>query len=208
VRRERRTLERNRGAALFALIAAALLPIRPQPACAYDAEAGRQKAEAVCAACHGPGGNSLIATIPSLAGQQPRYITLALYQFRAGHRKSEQMAPIAASLTDEDLGDLSAYYAAQPAGAPKRTIDPQQAAAARRLTEADHCTQCHGASLAGDEHIPRLAGQHFAYLEQQLQAFKAATRGDIDGNMTSAAQGLSGADIDLLATYIATLKAP
>lgn len=208
MRREGRPLGRDRGATFLALIAAALLPIWPQPACAYDADAGSQEAEAVCAVCHGPGGNSPTATIPSLAGQEPRYIILALYQFRAGQRKSEQMAPIAAKLSDDDLGNLAAYYAAQKPAPPKRAIDPQQAAAGRRLTLADHCTQCHGVALTGDEHIPRLAGQHFDYLKQQLAGFKAATRGDIDGNMTSAAQALSGSDIDLLAAYISSLQTP
>lgn len=199
---------RRKGAAYAVLTAAAFLPMRPQPARAYDAAAGQQKAEAVCAGCHGPQGHSPTATVPSLAGQEPRYIVLALYQFRAGHRKSEPMAPIAAGLSDDDLGNLSAYYAAQKPATPKRAIDPQEAAAGRKLVGADHCTQCHGAGLAGDEHIPRLAGQHFAYLKQQLQGFKAATRGDIDGNMTSAAQALSESDIDLLAAYISSLQTP
>ena len=80
---------------------------------AYDAEAGRQKAKEACAGCHGPDGNSQLPTVPSLAGQLPRYLILALYQFRAGHRKSEQMTPFAAELSDEDMGNLAAYYAVQ-----------------------------------------------------------------------------------------------
>jgi cytochrome c553 len=74
-----------------------------------------------------------------------------------------------------------------------------------QLADADNCTQCHGPGLLGQEHIPRLAGQHAEYLKQQLLEFKAATRGDIDGNMTSAAQPLSDADIDTLAQYAASL---
>jgi cytochrome c553 len=175
---------------------------------AYDAEAGRQKAEEACAGCHRPDGNSQLPTVPSLAGQLPRYLILALYQFRAGHRKSEQMTPFAAELSDEDMGNLAAYYAVQQPAPQARPTDAQKAAAARQLAEADHCTQCHGPDLAGQEHVPRLARQHFEYLQQQLQGFKAATRGDIDGNMTSAAQPLSDSDIDLLAEYISGLSTP
>ena len=87
-------------------------------------------------------------------------------------------------------------------------MDPQKAAAARKLADADNCTQCHGLDLLGQKHIPRLAGQHYEYLKQQLLGFKAATRGDIDGNMTSAAQPLSDADIDTLAQYAASRSTP
>ena len=194
---------------LAALAAAALVGVAAAPAEAYDAEAGRQKAEAICAGCHGSGGNSSIATVPSLAGQQARYIVLALYQFRAGNRKSEQMTQFAAPLSDDDLGNLGDYYSAQKPAAPQRaTLDPQQAAAARLLAARDNCVQCHGPNLAGQEGVPRLAGLHSDYLKQQLQGFKAATRGDIDGNMSSAAQALSAADIDLLAQYISSLRIP
>lgn len=194
------------GAVLLALAALAVAFTLDNSARAYDAEAGRLKAEEECAGCHGPQGNSQTAGIPSLAGQLPRYTILALFQFRAGHRKSEQMTPVAAELSDDDLGNLAEYYATQKPAPPARSTDPQNAAAARRLAEADQCTQCHGPGLAGQEHIPRLAGQDFEYLQQQLRGFKAATRGDIDGNMTSAAQPLSDADIDLLANYLSTLS--
>lgn len=178
-----------------------------QAAHAYDAAAGGHLADAVCARCHGPGGNSQIPAIPSLAGQQPGYTILALYQFRSGHRKSAPMAPFAAPLSDDDLGNLAAYYAAQKPAPPQPAAD-QQTAAARLLADRDHCTQCHGPNLAGQESIPRLAGQHLEYLKQQLLGFRAATRADIDGNMTSAAQGLSDADIASLASYISGLRTP
>jgi cytochrome c553 len=196
------------GAAWRAALAVLAVLALPAAACAYDAAAGQKKAEAVCAACHGPGGRSTVATVPALAEQQPRYIILALYQFRAGNRKSAQMSPFAAALSDDDLGNLAAYYAAQKAAPPANAGDSKTAAAAGRLIEADHCNQCHGPGLAGDEHIPRLAGQHREYLQKQLLGFKAAARGDIDGNMTSAAQALSAADIDRLADYISGLRAP
>ena len=68
--------------------------------------------------------------------------------------------------------------------------------------------QCHGPALSGLQHIPRLAGQQHEYLRVQLHGFKAGTRADLDGNMTSAAQALSAADIDILADYLAGLGTP
>jgi len=191
----------GRGAAL---LAAALALVLPAAARAADIEAGRQKAE-ICAACHGANGVSEEPTLPSLAGQQARYIVIALYQFRAGNRKSEQMGPVTAELSDDDLGDLAAYYASLTPWSPHHQSDPEKAAAAQRLAAQDHCVQCHGPAFAGQEHIPRIAGQSVGYLRTQLQGFKASTRGDIDGLMTSAAQELSDADIDRLADYIAGL---
>ncbi|HSQ02648.1 MAG TPA: cytochrome c4, partial [Burkholderiales bacterium] len=66
--------------------------------------------------------------------------------------------------------------------------------------------QCHGPQLYGQQHIPRLAGQQAENLRVQLRGFKAQTRFDMDCNMTSAAQPLSPADIDLLAEYISGLN--
>lgn len=193
----------RRGALLLALAAALALPASPVRA--YDAEAGRQKAEP-CAACHGPQGNSATPGVPSLAGQQPRYLILALYQFRAGRRRSEAMSPFAAPLADEDLGDLAAYFAAQAPAPPRHETDPARAAAARQLAQQNHCVDCHGPMLLGQEHIPRIAGQDAEYLLAQLRSFKAATRADIDGLMTSAALPLADADIELLADYLAGLR--
>jgi cytochrome c553 len=70
------------------------------------------------------------------------------------------------------------------------------------------CTQCHGPALLGQQHIPRLAGQQPDYLRVQLLGFKAKTRSDIDGNMTSAAQALSDKDIEVLVDYLPGLAAP
>jgi cytochrome c553 len=83
------------------------------------------------------------------------------------------MAPFAAPLSDDDLGNLAAYYQAQKPAPPAAATDPQRAAAARRLIAADHCDECRGPGLAGDEHIPRLAGQHREYLQRQLSGFKS-----------------------------------
>ena len=196
-----------RGAAAAAVLAVSLPLIScAEAATGADIEAGRQKAQ-VCVTCHGPEGNSANPVMPSLAGQPAQFISTELFQFREGNRKDPQMTPVAASLTNADMNDLAAYFSAQKPRPPSHKTDPANAATAPKLAEQFNCVQCHGKALLGQQHIPRLAGQQFEYLKMQLRGFKAQTRADLDGNMTSAAQALSENDIDALVDYIAGLGA-
>lgn len=192
-----------------AMFAAALpfLTLAYTQAVYADAEAGRQKAQ-TCAACHGPGGNSANPTVPTLAGQPQQFIVTQLFMFREGKRKDAQMSPFAANLNNADLNDLAAYFSAQPHAPPTHVTAPEIAAAGKRIAEQQNCVACHAKTLMGQQHIPRLAGQQAEYLRIQLRGFKASTRFDMDGNMTSAAQALSDADIDILADYLSGLGAP
>jgi cytochrome c553 len=195
-------------AAAAAVLAVSLPLISCAAAAAgVDIEAGRQKAQ-VCVACHGPEGNSANPVMPTLAGQPAQFISIELFQFREGNRKDPQMTPLAANLTNADMNDLAAYFSAQKPRPPSHKTDPANAAIAPKLAQQFNCVQCHGKALLGQQHIPRLAGQQFEYLKMQLRGFKAQTRADLDGNMTSAAQALSENDIDALVDYIAGLGAP
>ena len=171
---------------------------------AFAAEDIPRKAQA-CIVCHGPGGNSIDPAMPSLAGQPAQFVSMQLYLFREGHRKDSQMSPEASNLSNTDLNELAAYFSRQKPAAPSHKTAPENAAAGRRLAEQHHCVQCHGPALLGLQHIPRLAGQPFTYLKTQLHDFKARTRADFDGSMTSAAQLLSDKDIDILADYLSGL---
>ena len=162
------------------------------------------KAQA-CVACHGPGGNATDPAIPSLAGQPAQFISIQLFMYREGQRKDAQMSPMASGLSNADMNELAAYFAKQKPAASSHKTASANASAGRQLAEQYHCVQCHGAALLGLQHSPRLAGQQFAYLKAQLRAFKARTRGEFDGNMTTAALPLSDKDIDVLADYLAGL---
>ena len=185
------------------LAALALLP-NPWAGSAADLEAGRRKAE-VCAACHGPNGNSTDPAIPSLAGQPSLYTYYQLLQFRERQREDPQMSPLAMGLSDADMQDIAAYYTAQTPALPRGTSDPAKMEAGRRLAQAHYCDSCHAPGLVGQKHIPRLAGQHYEYLAKQLRAFKTQTRTDLEGGMTMAAQPLSAEEIEILAYYGARL---
>jgi len=79
---------------------------------AGDPAAGKEKA-AACVACHGEDGNSPIPTNPRLAGQYADYLAYALSTYRSGERQNPIMSGIAAGLSDEDIADLSAWFASQ-----------------------------------------------------------------------------------------------
>jgi len=178
----------------------------PVVSLAADLEAGRRKAVS-CAACHGPDGNSTNPTVPSIAGQVGIYLHWQLLLYRDKRRVDPQMAPIAAALSEGDMADLAAFFAAQrptpPAAAPP---DPARAGTGQRLAETYHCNDCHGRDFAGREYAPRLRGLSREYLVAQMRGFKARTRGDLDGAMTQAAQPVADADIEPLADYIGSIK--
>ncbi|MFN7085864.1 MAG: cytochrome P460 family protein [Burkholderiales bacterium] len=84
---------------------------------AADIEAGKAKAAAVCAACHGANGVSVSDTIPNLAAQRAGYLAAQLKALREGTRKNPVMNAIAAQLGAEDIANVAAYFAAQPGAA-------------------------------------------------------------------------------------------
>jgi cytochrome c553 len=145
--------------------------------------------------------------MPSLAGQ-PNYFThWQLIKYRDGRRKDPQMSPPAQNLSDTDMADLAAYYAAQRPRPRPAVTDPAKVAEGQRLADLHHCTSCHRADLSGQQQVPRLAGQDFAYLLKLLRSFKAKTATDLDGLMTMSAQPLREEDIENLVHFIASLGA-
>jgi len=185
------------------LLAAGLALGQIAPASGADAETGRRKSQP-CAACHGPDGNATLAGMPSLAGQPTLYTHWQLVKFRDGRRKDPQMAPFAANLSNEDMADLAAFYAAQTPRPRQNAVDPAKAATGQQLAVAYHCTSCHRPGLVGYQQIPRLSGQDMAYLLKLLRGFKAQTASYLDGTMSTAAQPLSDADIDNLVHFMAS----
>lgn len=192
------------GVTALAVTPAAWRPATPA-AHAADSDAGRRKAEP-CAACHGPHGNSTIPTVPSLASQPPTYTYYQLVMFKREKRRDPQMSPFILNLSDEDMQDIAAYYAAQTPAAPPGTSSTETTEVGDRLVKQHHCSSCHTPALMGQKHIPRLAGQQKEYLLKQLRGFKAQTAADLDGSMTTSAQPLTEEDIEMLADYLAHLK--
>jgi cytochrome c553 len=172
---------------------------------APDAKEGERKA-ATCVACHGANGNATNAAYPSLAAQTPLYIYYQLLQFREGRRESALMAPFAEKLTDADMKDIGAYFAAQKSTGGGAKIDDAKVEAGKAVAAKNHCGSCHMPNYAGQNHIPRVAGLQVDYLVAQMRGFKTGARQDIDGTMASAAQPLSDKDIVDIAGYLTSLK--
>ncbi len=160
----------------------------------------------VCFACHGPKGASTQPLYPILAGQTFLYIYNQLKDFKAGRRKDPQMSPMAANLSRAQMKALAGYFTKQKWPYNSFTPDQAKAASGKRIADAALCTMCHLGNYQGQNEIPRLAGQHYAYLKKQLTAFRDKTRTNDAGNMTSVSNNLSDAQIDELANYLAGLS--
>ena len=177
--------------------AQAQAPATPSPP--MPAKAG------LCMACHGPQGNPVMPLTPALAGQTARYIYLQLRDFQEGRRSNELMSPMAKDLTRDEMRELGAWFAAQKSQ--PQPFQPDAAKARLGKVKADEtlCTMCHLGGFAGQNEIPRVAGQPFDYIVKQLRDFKAKTRTNDAGTMTSVSNTLTEADIENVAHYIAGL---
>ena len=159
----------------------------------------------VCMACHGPGGQSIQPLTPHLAGQSARYIYLQLRDIQEGRRINPLMTAIVAGLTRDDMREIGEFFAAQKPAQQTFKADPAKAQLGKTKTDEALCTMCHLGGFAGQNEVPRLAGQHFDYVVKELKDFKAHVRTNDAGTMTSVVDTLSDTDIDNIAHYLAEL---
>ena len=205
-------------ATIFLLVLAAAVPASAQAAGAAGAPGDATKAQSIvgslCAACHGADGNSPIPANPSLAGQHSGYIYKQLTDYKAGRRKNPVMNGIVANLSDDDMRNLAAYFAAQkpkPGAAKDRAL----LLAGQRLyrggqsdTGVPACSGCHSPDGAGvPAQYPRVAGQHLDYTLAQLQSFRSGERdNDPNAMMRTIAGRLTDKDMAAVANYISGLR--
>jgi cytochrome c553 len=201
--------------ALAGLITAVVLALAPLAAAqaAGSAEAGQSKS-IVCAACHGVDGNSLNPEWPTIAGQNEAYLVRALNAFKTGERSNVLMTAQAATLTDQDIADLAAYFASKPRQ--KRAADPALVATGERLYRGGNkdsgigaCIACHGPDGAGNAPAayPAIGGQHATYTAAQLKAYRSGERtSDLNQMMRNNTARLTDAEIEAVASYIQGLR--
>jgi cytochrome c553 len=188
------------------LAAAVLAAAFSLPASAQDVARGAALAEErACAACHGPAGVSPVPLMPSLAGQQPHFLTLQLILFREGLRQVPAMAEPVRGLTDQQIEDIAAYFAAYPS-APKPDRGARDEALAARgaaLSVQRHCNVCHLPSYAGRAQVPRINHQREDFLVHTLAEYRDNLRVGTDTQMNAVMFGMSNDDIRAIAHYLA-----
>lgn len=168
--------------------------------------------ESRCALCHGREGESASAIYPRLAAQHPDYLAKQLRDFRDGRRKSDTMTEMAKGLDDGLIAGLAAWFAGRKAAA-RQPGDADLAAVGRYIfikgnpySGVPACASCHGANGHGTHSLPRLAGQHPAYLETQLKEFVKRERTNDNAIMHSVASKLTELETRAVAVYIGGLN--
>ena len=178
-----------------------------------DVQAGQKKAE-MCIGCHGIQGyqNSFpeIHKVPKISGQSGVYIVSALNAYKKGDRKHPTMRGIAASLSEQDMADLAAFYAShadKPAPEAPKTASTTAAA----LVAKGACASCHGANFSKpiDPSYPKIGGQHADYLFFALKAYTVEGNhviGRSNGIMAGIAKQYTPAEMRELAKYMASVE--
>jgi cytochrome c553 len=163
-------------------------------------QAAGKAASATCAGCHGEGGVSSNTATPSLAGQDAQYFADAMRAYKSGSRTDPSMKAPAASVDDNAVKNLAAYYANQR---------PKQPPVKKPLTTAElaqRCDRCHGVNgNSTDPRSPALAAQRADYLEQAMRAYRKGGRKS--KAMAAMLDGLSDAEIERLAAHYAGQRA-
>lgn len=177
-----------------------------------DASAGQAKS-AICAACHGADGNSMVPNWPTLAGQHEQYLVRQVSLIQSGARPVPEMIGIVTSLTPQDIADIAAWYSGQTIVG--GVADQAQIELGERLFRAGNresgvpaCMACHGPAGEGNPlaGYPALAGQHAVYTGNMLIRFRNGENwgeGDASSQvMNGVAAELTDAEIAAVASYI------
>jgi cytochrome c553 len=183
-----------------------------------DIAKGQALAGQVCAACHAADGNSAISANPIVAGQHAAYLSKQLHNFKVkpgatqAERANAVMAGFAAMLSDDDIRNIAAFYAAQKI-VPAVPTDKSLVERGQHIYRAGipskgvpACAGCHSPNGAGmPAQYPRLSGQHADYTAATLTAFRSQERAN-SGQMMTIAAGMSDADIRAVSEYVAGLR--
>jgi cytochrome c553 len=193
---------------------AALVVLLQLPA--WTAAADHARAEEIvqgkCFICHGIEGESSSPVFPRLAGQNATYMARQLADYHSGKRKSSTMKPMVEDLTPADFQALGAYFASRPTIG-HAVADPELAQMGRFIYARGNpysgvaaCATCHGGDAHGTTTLPRLAGQHAQYTENQLKLFNTRERTNDNAVMHGIASKLTELELKAVASYLSGLK--
>lgn len=196
------------------LAALALVQSSVAQAVEGNATDGRQKITQ-CIGCHGLGGYHAsfpeVYRVPKIAGQNAKYIASALIAYQKGERRHPTMRGAASNLSEQDIADMSAYYATLGSASVAAGGGAGRASAeALALIEKGGCIACHGDNLSKpiDPSYPKIAGQHADYLFAALKSYKTepnAVVGRSNAVMGGIAKQFSVAELKTMADYVGSL---
>jgi cytochrome c553 len=179
---------------------------------AFSADEGAKIDSKLCSVCHGRAGTASSELFPQLAGQPAPYLIAQMKAFRDKSRSEENakrfMWGISSRLSDEEIEQLAAFYEAQQPLHSGKISDQAKYDQGKNIFINGHpekavppCMACHGEKGEGKELIPRLGGQHEAYLIRQLKVFYGNERPAATA-MHEVVKGLSESDIEAIAQYL------
>lgn len=186
------------------------------PAIAVAQGSAQARAEEIvqgkCFICHGADGESSSPVFPRLAGQHAAYVARQLADYQSGKRKSSTMQPMVEGLEVQDFTALGAYFESRKPVA--HTVDDSDLAQVGRFifqrgnpySGVAACAGCHGTAGAGTPQLPRLAGQHAQYTENQLKLFNKRERTNDNAVMHAIASKLSELELKAVSAYISGLN--
>ena len=196
---------------LAACAASAVAAEAAKPAAKPDLAKGQATSTNVCAACHTADGSRGSPANPIIQGQHPEYLVKQLTEFKAGKRQNAVMSGMAATLSEDDMKNVAAFYASKQAkpgfAKNKATVELGEKIYRGGITERSipACAGCHSPNGAGlPSQYPRLGGQHADYTEAQLIAFRSGARKN-SAPMAGVAAKLNDREIKAVADYIAGL---
>ena len=173
---------------------------------AGDVAIGKKKAE-TCMGCHAVKGYFNVYPsykVPKVAGQNATFIENALKDYRDGTRVHATMKANAANLSDQDIADIAAFFAAEQYETAESSNPQSAALVALGKEKSASCAACHGAAgIAANPMWPTLAGQHPSYIINALESYQDGRRND--PTMQGMAAALNDDDREALAAYFSSL---
>ncbi|MGQ3053512.1 MAG: c-type cytochrome [Roseateles sp.] len=199
---------------LSSLLLAATAQAANEPAAMAkpDLAKGGAISNQVCMACHTADGTRGAPANPIIAGQHAEYLAKQLVEFKTGKRKNPIMQGMAAPLSEEDIRNVSAFYASKTTK-PGFAKNKDSVALGEKIyrggiadRQVPACAGCHAPNGAGmPAQYPRLGGQHGDYVEAQMTAFRSGARAN-NPVMTTVASKMNDKEIKAVSDYIAGLR--
>jgi len=179
---------------------------------AHDLARAEEIVQGRCFVCHGAEGESSSPLFPRLAGQNAAYLARQLADYQSGRRQNSTMRPMVEGLSPSDFQALGAWFASRPTRG--HVVADAELARAGRVVYArgnasagvSACASCHGDGAHGTATLPRLAGQHAQYIENQLRQFNTRQRNNDQGVMHAVASRLSEHELKAVAAYLSGLE--